>query len=44
MPPVVDGGVKTGVVSDSGESAGEMGSGTEEAAQEKKRLKIAHDK
>lgn len=28
---VVDGGVKAGIVSDSGESAGEIGSGTNEA-------------
>lgn len=34
-PPVVDGGVKPCVLSDSGDSADEVGSGTEEAAQQK---------
>lgn len=34
-PPVVDGGVKSGVLSDSGDSAEEVGAGTEEAVQQK---------
>lgn len=41
-PPVVVGGVKAGVVSDSGDSAGETGSGIEEASQVKMKQKFGY--